>query len=92
MITGQATLNSSTATAILTVSDKRDMVMLCATADCYVGPSGVTASNGLLLKAGVETPVMPGDPSYASTPGTLYGITATGSAVVTWADMANQGN
>lgn len=89
MNTGQATLNSSTPTLILSLIDRRDIVMLCATADCYIGGSGVTASTGLLLKAGVDVPIAPGDPGYSTSQGAVYGITASGASTVSWEEMNN---
>lgn len=90
MITGQATLNSATPTAICTLVDKRDILTINSTADCFVGGAAVTALTGLLVKAGIPLYLSCGDPAYAATAGTLYGITATGAATVSFLDMANQ--
>lgn len=92
MTTGQASLTTA-ASKITTVSDRRSILCLVPTADCFVGAtSAVTATTGHRLVANIPNYISPGTPGYASdtTAGDVYGVTASGTATVTFVEMTDQ--
>lgn len=87
---GQVTVTTS-ATPIVVLADRRDVVMVTLSAAMFLGDSAVTASNGCPVPAGVYY-ISPGNPEYVAASGTLYGIVASGTATAGFIDMSNQEN
>ncbi len=79
--TGQVSVGT-TATLVCTVGGvpDNDGVLLSASAACFIGGEGVTASTGFAVPA--STPVTV--PTTGAEPVEVYAITSTGSATVSY--------
>lgn len=67
---------STTIAQIVAADGTRRRLFVCCSAAMFIGPSGITASTGLLLPANVMFEV-------PTPPAALYGITASGTPSVT---------
>jgi hypothetical protein len=80
-VSGQVSVGT-TATLIATVGavPENDGILINASAACFVGPPGVTATTGFAVQPNVPTPV----PTTGAESLTLYGITSTGTSTVSY--------
>jgi hypothetical protein len=73
----------TSATPIVAANPGRSCCLITPTADVYIGGSSVTTSSGHLVKANTTVP-------YETT-GAIYGIVASGTSTVTYADESGSG-
>lgn len=78
MQTGQVSV-TGTIIQIIGANPSRSVCWIIGTGDFFFGPSGVTASTGMLVKSGVPFPV----DSLSS----IFGITSGGSITVSYVDI-----
>jgi hypothetical protein len=82
MTTNQVIVTTS-ATQIVAANAGRSVCLITPVGDVYLGASGVAAWTGFLAKAGISYPI--------ESQSAIYGITASGSSVVTYMDMSISG-